>query len=221
MSTPKAFLFDMNGTMIDDMHYHQRAWYEVFTKELGSTISEEAAKHEMYGKNAEVLERVFGKNHFSPEEIADIENRKERRYQEVFRPHLQLIAGLSAFLDTAKKHHIALAIGTAAPQINIDYVLDNIPELKEYFPVVVGADDVKNSKPDPEVFLQCAKKLGVAPQDCIVFEDSPKGVEAARNGGMKAVVLLTFHDPEDFKGLDNIVCMVNDYNDPKLKGLFS
>lgn len=217
---PAAFLFDMNGTMIDDMHYHQKAWYDIFTKELGSDISEEAAKHEMYGKNSEVLERVFGKGRFTEAEMADIENRKELRYQEVFLPHLKLITGLSAFLAKAKAAHIGLAIGTAAPKVNIDYVLDNISEVKDYFPIIIGANDVKTSKPDPEVFLQCAEKLGIAPEQCVVFEDSPKGVEAARNGGMKAVVLLTFHEPEDFNGLDNVLMMVKDYNDTSLESLF-
>ena len=217
---PAAFLFDMNGTMIDDMHYHQKAWYDIFTKELGSDISEDAAKHEMYGKNSEVLERVFGKGRFTEAEMADIENQKELRYQDVFRPHLKLISGLTSFLDKARTNYIGLAIGTAAPKINIDYVLDNITEVKDYFPIVVGANDVKASKPDPEVFLQCAAKIRVSPEQCVVFEDSPKGVEAARNGGMKAVVLLTFHEPEDFNGLDNILMMVKDYNDPALNALF-
>ncbi len=220
MTKPKAFLFDMNGTMIDDMHYHQTAWYDVFTKKLGSDISKEDAKKEMYGKNSEVLERVFGKGKFTPEEMADIERRKELRYQEVFRPHLKLLPGLTDFLEKAKENHIGLAIGTAAPQTNIDYVLDGIPELKKIFPVVVGAYDVATSKPDPEVFLKCAEKLNVAPENCIVFEDSPKGVEAARNGGMKAIVLLTFHEPEDFVGLDNVLMMVKDYRDERLAELF-
>lgn len=216
----KAFLFDMNGTMIDDMHYHQDAWYDILTNELGTNITREAAKHEMYGKNAEVLERVFGKGRFTPEEVGDIERRKELRYQEVFRPHLQLLPGLAAFLQVAQQKNIGLAIGTAAPQTNIDYVLDNISGLKEIFPVVVGASEVKKSKPDPEVFLKCAEALAVAPEHCIVFEDSPKGVEAALNGGMKAVVLLTFHEPEDFAGLDNVLMMVKDYTDERLKELW-
>ncbi len=216
---PAAFLFDMNGTMIDDMHYHQDAWYDIFTKELGSDISKEEAKREMYGKNAEVLERVFGKGRFTPEETAAIEHRKEQRYQQVFRPHLQLIPGLSDFLQKAKQKHIGLAIGTAAPTTNIDYVLDNIDGLRELFPVIVGANDVKTSKPDPEVFLKCAEQLSAAPENCIVFEDSPKGVEAAKNGGMKAVVLLTFHEPKDFEGLDNVLMMVKDYKDERLLAL--
>lgn len=215
----KAFLFDMNGTMIDDMQYHEDAWYDVFTKELGSDISKEDTKKEMYGKNSEVLERVFGKDRFTAKEMDDISHRKELRYQEVFLPHLQLLPGLYDFLQKAHQKHIGLAIGTAALPMNIDYILDNVDGLRQLFPIIVGANDVATSKPHPEVFLKCAEQLGIAPENCIVFEDSPKGVEAARNGGMKAVVLLTFHKPEDFEGLDNILLMVKDYQDERLMEL--
>ncbi len=92
--------------------------------------------------------------------------------------------------------------------------------IRSEFPVIVDSDDVKTSKPDPEVFLKCAEGLSVAPEDCIVFEDSPKGVEAAKNAGMKAVVLLTFHEEKDFAALDNILFKVKDYTDPRLVQLF-
>jgi len=212
----KAFLFDMNGTMIDDMQFHEDAWFDILTNELGADISKERAKHEMYGKNSELLDRVFGAGKFSAEEADDISRRKELRYQEVFLPYLQLLPGLDDFLQKSQQNHIGLAIGTAALPMNIDYVLDNIAGLRPLFPVIVGANDVQTSKPNPEVFLKCAEQLGVAPENCIVFEDSPKGVEAAKNGGMKAVVLLTFHEPNDFDGLDNVLMMVKDYNDPRL-----
>lgn len=212
----KAFLFDMNGTMIDDMQYHEDAWYDIFTRELGSDISKDDTKKEMYGKNSEVLERVFGKGRFTEQEMNAISHRKELRYQEVFLPHLQLLPGLHNFLQKAHQNHIGLAIGTAALPMNIDYVLDNVDGLRDLFPVIVGANDVTTSKPHPEVFLKCAEQLEVTPENCIVFEDSPKGVEAARNGGMKAVVLLTFHEPKDFEGLDNVLMMVKDYQDERL-----
>ncbi|MFT4205055.1 MAG: HAD family phosphatase [Chitinophagaceae bacterium] len=215
----KAFLFDMNGTMINDMQFHQDAWYDVFTKELGSDISEADAKKEMYGKNSEVLERIFGKGRFTTQEMDEIGYRKELRYQEVFRPHLKLLPGLADFLQKAEQQHIALAIGTAALLMNVDYVLDNIDGLRRFFPIIVTADDVTTSKPDPEVFIKCAELLGIAPTDCIVFEDSPKGVEAAKNGGMKAVVLLTYHEPKDFDGLDNVLMMVQDFTDNRLAAL--
>ncbi|WP_447640769.1 MULTISPECIES: HAD family hydrolase [Chitinophagaceae] len=212
----KAFLFDMNGTMIDDMQYHEDAWYDIFTRELGLDISKEDTKKEMYGKNSEVLERVFGKGRFTEQEMNAISHRKELRYQEVFLSHLQLLPGLHDFLQKAHQNHIGLAIGTAALPMNIDYVLDNIDGLRDLFPVIVGANDVTTSKPHPEVFLKCAEQLEVTPENCIVFEDSPKGIEAARNGGMKAVVLLTFHEPKDFQGLDNVLMMVKDYQDERL-----
>lgn len=215
----EAFLFDMNGTMIDDMEFHRKAWYRVFVDDLGATLTEEEAKKEMYGKNEEVLDRIFGPGKFTPEQIDEIVEKKEQAYQDAFRPHLKLIDGLQIFLDKAKAHNIKLAIGTAAPKTNVDYAVDAL-DLRKQFPVIVGAEDVTTSKPDPEVFLKCAEALGVNPHNSIVFEDSPKGVEAAKRGGMKAVVLLTFHEPEDFKDLDNILFSVKDYTDPRLEELF-
>ncbi|QES90062.1 HAD family hydrolase [Rhizosphaericola mali] len=215
----EAFLFDMNGTMIDDMEFHRKAWYRVFVDDLGATLTEEEAKKEMYGKNEEVLDRIFGPGKFTPEQIDEIVEKKEQAYQDAFRPHLKLIDGLQAFLDKAKEHNIKLAIGTAAPKTNVDFAVDALG-LRKQFPVIVGAEDVATSKPDPEVFLKCAEALGANPHNSIVFEDSPKGVEAAKRGGMKAVVLLTFHEPEDFKDLDNILFSVKDYTDPRLEELF-
>jgi beta-phosphoglucomutase-like phosphatase (HAD superfamily) len=83
--------------------------------------------------------------------------------------------------------------------------------LRKYFPVVVSAYDVIESKPHPETFLQCAQKLAVVPEDCIVFEDSPKGVEAAARAGMKAVVITTMHTKEEFDN-NNIICFIEDYH---------
>lgn len=216
----QAFLFDMNGTMINDMDYHLDAWYNLLTQEMDVKMTKAEVKKEMYGKNAEVLARIFGDSRkFSDEEVEDITRRKEGIYQEVFRPHLRLIDGLGAFLEKAKAHRIKLAIGTAAPRTNVIFAVEGL-HLQKDFPVIVDSEDVQLSKPDPAVFLQCAKKLGVDPASCIVFEDAPKGVEAARNGGMQAVAIKTFHTEKDFAGLDNIICFVDDYNDPALNVLF-
>ena len=126
-----------------------------------------------------------------------------------FRPHLKLIKGLDDFLEKANKENIKMAIGSAAIPFNIDFILDGL-QLHKYFPVIVSAYDVVKSKPDPETFLQCAQKLNMAPQDCIVFEDSPKGVEAAASAGMKTVVITTMHTKEEFYG-DNIICFIENF----------
>ncbi|WP_035072575.1 HAD family hydrolase [Anditalea andensis] len=214
----KAFIFDMNGTLIDDMKYHTDAWYEILTKELGSDLSYENLKAEMYGKNAELLVRVFGEDYFQPEEIEQHSVNKEKQYQKIYKPHLEAISGLQDFLSKAEKNNIAMGIGSAAIMFNVDFVLDNL-DLRRYFASLISADEVERSKPDPETFLKGAEALGVKPEECLVFEDAPKGVEAARNAGMDAVVLTTMHGKEEFAALDNIKFFIKDYEDPQLDQL--
>ena len=214
----KAFIFDMNGTMIDDMNFHTRAWHGVLNQ-LGANLSIEETKLHMYGKAEEMFDRIFGPDKFKEQELQDIIMNKELLYQEQFRPHLKLIDGLGAFLQKAKATSIKLAIGTAAPRTNVEYVINGL-QLASMFEIVIGAEDVKLSKPDPEVFLSAASGLKVRPENCVVFEDSPKGVEAAKRGGMKAVVITTFHEAEDFAHLDNVLFCVKDYTDERLELLF-
>jgi beta-phosphoglucomutase-like phosphatase (HAD superfamily) len=83
--------------------------------------------------------------------------------------------------------------------------------IRHYFKAVVSADDVVNSKPDPETFLKCAEILNVHPQNCIVFEDAPKGVEAAQNAGMHCVIITTMHSKEEFRNYKNIISFIEDY----------
>ena len=217
---PRAFLFDMNGTMINDMHHHEKAWFDILNEDLHANMTMEQVKGHMYGKNEELFERVFGKDFYDVDQVAAFSLKKEQRYQQDFLPHMKLIEGLDKFLSKARAKQIKMAIGTAASPFNVDYVLDNIP-VKEYFNAIITADDVPVSKPNPDVFLKCADELGVAYPDCIVFEDSPKGVEAARNAGMKAVVLKTYHREDEFTHLDNILLFVEDYTDERLDLLFN
>lgn len=217
---PAAFLFDMNGTMINDMHHHEKAWFDILNEDLNANMTMEQVKSHMYGKNEELFERVFGKDFYSLDDVAAYSLKKEQRYQQDFLPHLKLIDGLNRFLSKAREQHIKMAIGTAASPFNVNYVLDNIP-VKEYFEAIITADDVPVSKPNPDVFLRCADELGVPYKDCIVFEDSPKGVEAAQRAGMKAVVLTTYHDVHEFSHLSNILMYVDNYEDKQLEQLFA
>ncbi|MFW0715034.1 HAD family hydrolase [Pedobacter sp. N23S346] len=216
---PKAFLFDLNGTMINDMEYHTLAWRSIMNDNLGANLDYETVKKEMYGKNHEVLARVFGEDRFSEEEVKKLSFDKEKRYQEGYFPHLALINGLATFLDRAKESNIKMAIGSAAIPFNIDFVVDGL-KIRHYLEAIVSADDVEISKPDPETFLKAAAAIQVKPEDCLVFEDAPKGVESALNAGMKCVVLTTTHGAEEFEDYPNILCFINDYNDIKLNTLF-
>ncbi|MEO6230719.1 MAG: HAD family phosphatase [Ferruginibacter sp.] len=212
----KAFLFDLNGTVIDDMRYHADAWYDILTKDLKSTITRPEVKAQMYGKNDELLVRVFGEGYFTQEQMNHLSMEKEKRYQQAYLPQLALIDGLQHFLDEAKHAGIKMAIGSAAIPFNIAFVLDNL-QLNDFFPVLVSADDVITSKPHPDTFLQCAAALNVNPADCIVFEDAPKGVESAQNAGMQCVVLTTTHEEEEFSAYNNIIAFAKDYSDFRVR----
>ncbi|WP_162053345.1 HAD family hydrolase [Pontibacter pamirensis] len=218
--TTKAFLFDLNGTIIDDMHYHAEAWHQILTNDLGADLTWDEVKVQMYGKNREVLNRIFGEDHFSDEKADKLSVKKERYYQEAYKPHLELINGLKSFMAEAAAHNIKMAVASAAIADNIDFIVDNTG-IRQYFDALVSADDVKSSKPDPETFLKAAEKLGIAPEDCIVFEDAPKGVEAAQNAGMKCIVITTAHPKEDFEQYDNVVGYIQDYEDVLIKNFFN
>ncbi|MFT3901998.1 MAG: HAD family phosphatase [Niabella sp.] len=214
----KAFLFDLNGTIIDDMQYHTDAWYDILNNKLGANLSYEKVKKEMYGKNIELLQRVFGADRFTLQEMEEISFRKEEAYQENFRPMLKWIEGFGDFVEQAYQRHIKMAIGSAAIIFNIDFVLDGL-HLRKYFDAIVSADDVQHSKPNPETYLKCAEKLGVLPAECLVFEDAPKGVESALNAGMDAAVILSCHEKKDFNDLSNVKCFFNDYYEKELLNL--
>ena len=212
----KALLFDLNGTMVDDMDYHIRAWHRIST-ELGARLSIEEVKAECYGKNGEVLERIFP-GRFTAEEKDRISIEKEIQYRREFKPCLKLLNGLDQFLALAHQQGWKMAIGSAAIMSNVDFVLDGL-NIRHYFEAIISADQVKNSKPDPETFATCARLLGADPADCIVFEDAPKGVECADRAGMKAVVLTTMHIEDDFNDYKNILLFSPDFAHPGLKEL--
>ena len=210
---PKALLFDLNGTMIDDMEYHNKAWFTILNDDLNANISYGDVKKQMYGKNDELLQRVFGNGYFSQKQMDEISIKKEKIYQRDYLPDLRLIQGLDEILTRAKSSGLLMAIGSAAIPFNIDFVLDRL-NIRSYFKTIVSANDVETSKPNPETFLKGAKILGIKPEDCLVLEDAPKGVEAALNAGMPCIVLSTAHGAEEFEKYSNVLKVVSDYNDP-------
>lgn len=212
LHSAKAFLFDLNGTMIDDMHYHKQVWFDVLTKDLGANLTWDEVAYQMYGKNTELLIRIFGPDRFTPEEMDHLSVEKEKRYQALYRPELKGLPGLETFLETAKQKGIKMGIGSAAILFNIDFAIDGL-QIRHYFDSVIGAEHVKDSKPDPETYLKGAEELAVNPTDCIVFEDAPKGVEAALNAGMKCVVLTTMHEKEEFSQYPNVITYTKNYID--------
>ncbi len=216
---PTTFIFDLNGTIIDDMGYHAIAWENIVNNKLNAGLSFDQVKAQMYGKNEELLVRIFGENKFTTEEMTALSIEKERQYQTTYRPLMKCIDGFEKFAQAAFDEGIKMGIGSAAIMFNINFILDGL-NLRHFFKTVVSADDVEVSKPNPETFLKVAKQLNALPENCIVFEDAPKGVEAAENAGMKCVVITTMHPKEDFARYNNVLFFVEDYTDQRLVSQF-
>ncbi len=204
----KAFLFDLNGTMIDDMHYHINAWHTIVNN-FGANLSVAQVANECYGKNGDLLERVFP-GRFTDEEKNTIGYKKELVYQKEFKPHLALLPGLQNFIEHYHAKGIRMAIGSAAIMFNINFVLDGL-NIRSYFDAIVSADDVTYSKPHHETFTKGAALLNIPAAECLVFEDNPKGVEAAHNAGMDTLVITTMHQPSEFDQFNNITLFTPDY----------
>ncbi len=203
-----ALIFDMDGTMVDNMMTHHRGWQKTLAV-YGLELTLEEVIATCHGKNVEIIERLFpGK--YSIEERERISFEKERWYRSIFLPDLKLIAGLAELLETAQKNGIPMGIGTAAPKANVDFALDNLG-IRHYFQAVIHADDVEKGKPEPEVFFKVADKLGVPYANCLVFEDSPTGAKTALNAGMKAIILTTTHRAEEFAEIPSVLRCVSDF----------
>ncbi|MBS1793703.1 MAG: HAD family phosphatase [Acidobacteria bacterium] len=199
--TKRAFIFDMDGTLVDNMRFHTEAWGKMLA-ENGVAMNAHDFLVRTAGKtNREILPNVFGA--LSDERIEELGNRKETLYQELFRPHRRPVAGAVEFLEEARRLGVRMAVATAAPEVNVEFILDGL-DLRKYFAAVTTADDVARGKPDPEIFLKSAEKLGVEPAGCIVFEDALGGFEAARRAGMTAVGIATVNSVEEIMRLGSV-----------------
>lgn len=212
----RTFIFDMDGTMVDNMMVHHRAWQRKLAA-LGLHLTLEEVRQSIHGINEEILERLFG-DRFSPEERRRIAWEKEAEYRDIFLPELKLVPGLDTFLQSAHQAGILMGIGTAAPRENVQFVLDHL-HLRPLFGSVIDASQVTKGKPDPEVFLRVATELGAEPADCIVFEDSPTGAEAARRAGMKAVIITTTHTAGEFAHFEHVVRVISDFEEVRVEEL--
>jgi len=208
-SAIKAIIFDVDGTMIDNMMVHHRAWQAVLA-ENGLELELEEVRREIHGINKEILKRLFG-DRFTQEDRQDISNAKEARYREIFKPDLKLIAGLDEYLVNCQMESLLLGVATAAPKENLDFVLDTL-NIRKLFKATLHAGDVTKGKPDPEVYLKAAAIMRVEPTECLVFEDSPTGAESAIRAGMRVIVIKTTHSEEEFKHL-SIDRFINDFRE--------
>lgn len=205
----RAFLFDLDGTLVDNMRLHYVVWSEYLTAH-DVRVDPDAFRRRTAGMtNPEILRLAFGEQ-ITAEEIDAHAAAKEVRYREmalaVFRP----MAGLVDLLTQARAGGTLLALATAAPRENVDFSLD-ILGVGEFFHAQVCADDLTRGKPDPQTFLLAAERLGVPAEECLVFEDSDAGMQAAANAGMPVIALTTGMTAEQAMAYPHVRMAVPDY----------
>lgn len=189
MHAPFAAIFDMDGVIANTIPYHFKAWI-AFWEKRGISITQQQFQETMNGRtNAEILNEYMDKTLTDAELKAYIDE-KESLYRELFRPHLQPVPGVREFLTELQAQNIPIALGTAAPEENVSFVLDGTGT-KKFFPIIVNGEGDMRGKPAPDIYLACIKALDMPANTCVVFEDAPLGVAAARAAGAHVVGVTT------------------------------
>jgi beta-phosphoglucomutase family hydrolase len=193
-------IFDWDGVIVDSSSHHEESW-ERLAKETGFTLPAGHFKKGFGMKNEFIIPNVLNWSN-RPEEIQQLSLRKEELYREILLEWgIGSLPGVTEWLDELKQRGIPCAVGSSTHRLNIETIL-NVIGFRDFFAAIVTAEDVSHGKPDPEVFLTAAKRIGLDPRRCVVFEDALVGIEAAHRGGMKAVAVATTNPIEALKGAD-------------------
>jgi len=207
-----AAVFDMDGALIDSAAHHRHAW-RMLLDEMGAEPADPEHWRLTIGRPSEEAIPLLLGRRVSDAEARRLARRKRDFYQARAQTGLDPVLGVREFLESLEELGVPCAVGTSASRWDAERLLDDLGLLR-FFDVMVTADDVMLGKPDPEVWVQVARRLRVPVARCVVFEDAPVGIQAARAAGMRAIGVTTAHrDDEliaagasltipDFRGLE-------------------
>jgi len=212
MNTPKALIFDMDGTLVDNMAYHKQSWISFFEFHNLDMDYETFDTKFHKGSLVEIMARLFPEIR-NPKELFQIGSYKEAKYRELYRPHVKAIEGLHPFLTALSKNNYPLGIATMGDQHNIDFIFEAL-NLDPFFHSTTGGHEVTHGKPHPEIFLTAAKKLNTDPADCLAFEDTRSGITAAKAAGMEVIGVSTMFDKKTLLEL-GCVKSIDDFTELK------
>jgi beta-phosphoglucomutase len=199
----KAIIFDKDGVLIETFDSYLQAYTKVLSK-IGIKIKgNDVAKR--YGiKGPEIIKQIAAENgkNITDEQAKELANEKDKLYLKFSEKKMKLLPGVKKLLIYLKKKKYKIGIASSASRETIEQMI-RVTKIKNYINTCVDGFEVKSSKPDPEIFLKCAEKLKVKPEDCIVIEDSIHGIEAAKRAGMKSLAVTTGQATrKDLEGLN-------------------
>ena len=188
-------IFDWDGVIIDSSALHEKSW-ELLAREEKLDLSEDHFKKGFGRKNQYIIPNILKWTN-DTDEVERLGDRKEALYRESLSAvELEPLPGVRDLLTELKSSGIPMAVGSSTPRVNLDAVL-GILGFEDIFDHLVAGDDVGKGKPDPEVFIKAAERIGCACHHCVVFEDAHYGIEAGLAGGMKVIAVATTHPVED------------------------
>ncbi len=208
LKNKKAFIFDMDGVIVDNIPYHIEA-YKVFLKQFGKDITTEYFQTHLNGRTIQELVMEL-KPDASKAEIMRLSEEKEQIYRDLYASHLIAIPGLKKFLEQTKADGIKMAVATSAITANADFTLDGLG-IRHYFDAVVDSTMVIKGKPDPQIYLKAADLLNISPSECVVFEDALAGIKSAKAAGMDVVGLYTSLTKEELP--ENLLLKIKDFEE--------
>lgn len=213
----QALIFDMDGVLCDTMPYHLEAWLQYSATIPELAVASRECLEQMGGKrNEDLLPELLGR----PVAAADIQrwgSEKEAVYRSLIKDEIQWLPGLVPFLQQSQAVGFKLGLGTSACRENVDLLMGQ-DQLGDFFAAQVIETDVERGKPDPQCYLLVAERLGVSPDQCLVFEDAIAGTQAAQNAGMRCWGVLTTHSEAELKQAGAEYC-IQDFTDPALRSL--
>ena len=219
---PWAVLWDVDGTLVDTAELHFQAWIAL-AQEIGKPFTRDDFAGTFGWRNPEIIPKLFGKE-YDDAQISQLGDRKEEIYRAEAEKGVSLLPGVKSLLNALLDAGARQAIGSSAPRRNVEMLLD-MTQTVPFFSAIIAMEDTPRGKPDPAVFLMGAKKLGVPPERCIVMEDAPVGIQAAKAGGMRAVgVTFVGHHPAEklrAAGADLVVANLEEVSVGRLLTLVS
>ena len=207
---PLALVFDMDGTMVNSMAAHARSW-EVFMRRHGIRMPVKEVLRQTTGRTGIECIRILMGEDIADARAVELINEKEALYRDFFSRDFREVRGFREFARQAMQRGLKLAVATAGDRNNIAFALEHL-KLAQRPDAIVGGDEGIAGKPAPDLFLEAARRLQVPAADCIVFEDAPFGIEAARRAGMRAVAICSTHQPEELAG-PHVIAQANDYEE--------
>jgi len=192
----------MDGVLADTGPIHFESWVKM-AREIGAEFTKDFFERTFGQQSIPITRELVGSN-VDQQQVEKWANLKEQYYREMVKDKLEPLPGVINIIKNLKAKKLKIAVGSSGPSANVELLLTSL-KIKHLFDVIVTAEDIEQSKPAPDVFLYAAKKINVKPEHCLVIEDAPVGIIAAKRAGMKVIALTTTHHKDDLPEANLII----------------